>query len=493
MKRFAMVIAVGVLLVGLALPALAQQPPPGPTVRFSGEMRHIGVIQNNMIDFTDRTGNTLGDNDSYYLSRLRLSTIMESADKKARATWTLEVGDIEWGRRGGASGAEYGCVGEAQGVPQGNFPVTGGAGGTVTLPTLGGATRVGRSSGGCLGNDGVNVETKHLNLWFEVPGMPGLTATIGAQGFSILDTTPGSFFADDAWGIKINWKMDPVDVEVYTFKISERTFPNADDIDAYAARVGISVPGGVRVTVEGMVINEMSRAGHSFGDTFWVGVTAAAKVGDINLDGTFVYGQRQLTCAAKPNACDANNNAEESGWGAIATAAIPVGPINVGLQGWYTSGDSVQGPGGAPPGGAQAGTQNGRLTGDSDKLPMVADEDSWVGLTYVAGWLFGSGTGIGGPGGGSNYSTYVGDMTGTYGFGGQVTYALTPNFTVGGGVAYVGATDAAALYGDNIFEVDGGANYRVNANLSFQVHGAVLFPDKGDMGYGAGWRALYRF
>ena len=89
-----------------------------------------------------------------------------------------------------------------------------------------------------MGNDGVNVETKHLNLWFEVPGVQNLTATIGAQAFSFLDTTPGAFFGDDAWGIKVNWKMDPVDVEVYTFKISEATFPNADDIDAYALRVG---------------------------------------------------------------------------------------------------------------------------------------------------------------------------------------------------------------------------------------------------------------
>ena len=123
MKRFALIIAVGALLGALALPALAQQPPPGPTVRFSGEMRHIGVVQNNMNDFTDSDGTGLNrDSDSYYLSRFRLSTIMESGDKKARATWTLEVGDIEWGRRGGSSGDEYGCNGEAQGARRATSP-----------------------------------------------------------------------------------------------------------------------------------------------------------------------------------------------------------------------------------------------------------------------------------------------------------------------------------------------------------------------------------
>jgi hypothetical protein len=346
----------------------------------------------------------------------------------------------------------------------------------------------------------VNVETKHLNLWFEVPGVPNLTATIGAQAFAILDTAPGSFFADDAWGIKVNWKMDPVDVEVYTFKITENTFPNADDIDAYAARVGINVIKDLRLTVEGMVINELNRAAQSFGDNYWVGVTAAAKIGDISVDGTFVYGQRTLTCAPKPNGCDANNFAEEKGWGAIVTASLPVGPLNVGVQGWYMSGDDTQGPAGFVPGvtpltagGQQPGTQNGRLTKKSDKLPMIADEDSWVGLTYIGGWLFGSGTNIGGPTAGANYTGSVADMTGTYGIGAQVTYALTPDFTVGGGVAYVGATDAAGPYGDNVIEVDGGASYRVNANLSFQLHVGVLFPDKEDLAWAAGWRARYAF
>jgi hypothetical protein len=312
------------------------------------------------------------------------------------------------------------------------------------------------------------------------------------MSFAFLDTTPGAFFGDDAWGIKVNWKMDPVDVEVYTFKISENAFPNADDVDAYAARVGFTVPGGVRLTGEVLLINQQNIPGENIGDTFWFGLTAAAKFGDVSVDLQGLYGQRTVTCAPKPNFCNSNNTAEESGYGLIATAAIPIGPINVGLQGWYTSGDASAGPANTPPCPAYS-SSNGCLRGDSDKLPMVADEDSWVGLTYVAGWLFGTGTGIGGPGGGSSYSTYCCDMTGTYGLGGQVTYAVTPDFTVGGGVAFVGATDQAALWGDNLIEVDGGFNYRVNANLSFQVHGGVLFPDLGDTAYGAGWRARYTF
>lgn len=514
MKRFALIIAVGALLCGLALPASAQAPP-GPTVRFSGEMRFQGIAWNNLVDFTDSKNGKFRDSDAFYLGRLRLSTIMESADKKARATWTLEVGDIEFGRRGGASGAEYGCVGGQQGLPTSvaittstGAPVLGADGKPIvgSTPALGGSTRVGRSSGGCLGNDGVNVETKHLNLWFEVPGVPGLTATIGAMAFSFLDTAPGSFFGDDGWGIKVNWKMDPVDVELYTIKISEGAFQNADDIDAYAVRVGVNVIKDLRLTGEVFLVNDNTIAGASVGDDIWFGLTAAAKFGDISTDAAFVWGQRKLRCSAKPNSCDGNNTADEKGWGVIATAAIPVGPINVGVQGWYFSGDGTQGPGGFIPtskngctatprtaGAVQAGTQDGRLCGKSDKTPMIADEDSYVGLEYVASFLFGSGTTLGGPGGGSNYTGSVGDMTGTYGIGAQAIYALTPDFDIGGGVAYIGATDADGPYGSNVIEVDFGARYRVNANLSFQAVGGVLFPDKGDTAWAAGWRARYTF
>src|SRR5262249_48392062 len=141
----------------------------------------------------------------------------------------------------------------------------------------------------------------------------------------------------------------------------------------------------------------------------------------------------------------------------------------------------------------QAGTQDGRLCKKSDKTPMIADEDSYTGLDYVGSFLFGSGNTVGGPGGGSNYTGSVGDMAGTYGIGAQAIYNLTPNFDIGGGVAYIGATDADGPYGSNVIEVDVGARYRVNANLSFQAAGGVLFPDSGDTAWAAVWRARYSF
>ena len=81
----------------------------------------------------------------------------------------------------------------------------------------------------------------------------------------------------------------------------------------------------------------------------------------------------------------------------------------------------------------------------------------------------------------------------TAGFGGSASYALTPALSVGGGAAYVGATDAAGPYGDFVIEIDGGATYRFNPNLVFNLFGGVLFPDSGDTAWAVTFRTQYSF
>ena len=66
------------------------------------------------------------DSNSFYFQRWRLFTNVESADKKAKAVWGLEVGDITWGTGGGASGGEY------RGCPRSALPVV--VNPTVTIP-----------------------------------------------------------------------------------------------------------------------------------------------------------------------------------------------------------------------------------------------------------------------------------------------------------------------------------------------------------------------
>ena len=158
MKRALALLVGGVLILGSALAAHAQ----APTVSFGGQMRVYGFAYNNITDFTDSGPNGANrDSGSFYFQRWRLWTNVESADKKAKAVWGLEVGDITWGQGGGASGGEFrGCPGKAPFVPVVTVPsavtttaATAATAATVTQP--GSNTRTGNGAGGCLGDDGV--------------------------------------------------------------------------------------------------------------------------------------------------------------------------------------------------------------------------------------------------------------------------------------------------------------------------------------------------
>jgi hypothetical protein len=175
MKRALALLVGGVLILGSALAAHAQ----APTVSFGGQMRVYGFAFNNITDFRDSGPNGANrDSQSFHFQRWRLWTNVESADKKAKAVWGLEVGDITWGAGGGASGGEFaGCPGRAPFVPNvtANVPaggvVTGTPGtptaATVTVTQPGANVRVGNGAGGCTGADGVNVETKHAYIWLD--------------------------------------------------------------------------------------------------------------------------------------------------------------------------------------------------------------------------------------------------------------------------------------------------------------------------------------
>jgi hypothetical protein len=248
----------------------------------------------------------------------------------------------------------------------------------------------------------------------------------------------------------------------------------------------------IRLTVEGMLIDEKSLAGANLGDTFWVGATVGANLGTVKLDGAVVYGQRQFARAATAGP---GNAFEESGFGAFVSAQVPIGPLNVFAVGWYTTGDDTVGPAGCVGPGTNAGCNAQgtarTLTKDSDKLPIPESGAGWFGGggPFIAEWLLGNSS-IGAP---SVGQIHYADPTGTYGIGASATYALTPALSIGGGGAYVGATDAAGPYGDFLIEVDAGATYRFNPNLVFNLFGGVMFPDEDDLAWAVTFRTQYSF
>src|SRR5439155_12085253 len=130
----------------------------------NGQARVVGAASDNVTDFVDTKATTFKDSFHDISNRFRLWTNVTSGDKHAGAVWALEVGDIIWGTGGGAAGQDGfngGC--SIQGI------------GTCASPT----GRVGNGAGGALGADGVNVETKHAYLWFDIPVVPDARLTLG--------------------------------------------------------------------------------------------------------------------------------------------------------------------------------------------------------------------------------------------------------------------------------------------------------------------------
>jgi hypothetical protein len=166
--------------------------------------------------------------------------------------------------------------------------------------------------------------------------------------------------------------------------------------------------------------------------------------------------------------------------------------------GWYTTGDDTVGPANCAGVGSNAGCGPTGITGaartltkDSDKLPIPESGAGWFGGggPYIAEWLFGNSS-IGAPGIGQ---VHYADPTGTWGLGASASYALTPAFSVGGGVAYVMATDADGPYGESLLEIDAGATYRFNPNLVFNLFGGFMIPDDGDEAWAVAFRTQYSF
>ncbi len=468
--------AVGFILA--SVPPTSAQQPPAFTVTFSGEMRVHGILFDNLTDFTDtEEGPQFKDSNAHFFQRWRLWTTVQSADRKAKAVWALEVGDIVWGTGGGASGTEFG----------------------------GTTTRIGPGAGGQLGADGVNVETKNAFVQFDIPFIPNANLLLGLHNIVFLSSPFGAFLDDDAAGIQFNWKMDPVDLQIWYAKADENNRQDADDNDFYAARLGVRVMKDLRVTVEGLVMNQQCFARRApvppattgacvkadFADTYWVGGTASAKIGTVQLDGTVVYGQRQLFSAAR------NRVIEESGWGLQLTGQAPIGPVQTWVNGWYTTGDDNRIPGSkaskfrAPGPGQDFSTVSNttRLNEDSDKLPIPIFATSWLGAPFQSEFMLGIRT-LGVPFVGS--PLYL-DPTGTFGAGLSGIYRLTPAVSVGAGYGYIGATEDNGIFGDNVHEIDGGVLYSYNPNLSFQFIAGYLIPDEGDNAWAAMFRTRFAF
>ena len=110
------------------------------------------------------------------------------------ATLRLEIGDIEWGNGGGANGVANGAQG-----------------------TIANGARTGNGSGGMLGVDGVNVETKWAYVDFATPWGVPLRWRAGLQPWY---ESKGIFVDDDVAGLRAYGKAGIASYEVGWYRAS---------------------------------------------------------------------------------------------------------------------------------------------------------------------------------------------------------------------------------------------------------------------------------
>ena len=200
-KGFLIVLAVA-LVAALAAPAVAGTDINGFYRAKAYWSNYNGVPQVAVAPPGDNTSNLQNDppTSAYVDQRMRLR--FSSGEENVKAVAFFEIDFSSWGDSAGSA-----------------------------LPAGGAA----RNSGGALGGDKINLETKNAYLWFKVPNT-SVDFTVGLQNQS--DTYAGIIYgAADMAGIFMTAKIEPVSFKLGWAKLYENTQWRSDDLDLYVAEV----------------------------------------------------------------------------------------------------------------------------------------------------------------------------------------------------------------------------------------------------------------
>lgn len=315
MRKFWQVVGIAFLAILVAVPAMALD------FKFSGSYRvrmysvdGIGAEAATVAGGPFQKTNSNARNQADL--RFRPYFIVEDDNKNIMSAWRLEVGDVTFGDT---------------------------AGGTV-----------GRSSGGAVASDGVNIETKWAFIDFQIPfGVPARLRA-GAQGFYL---PKGIILDDDALGVSIYGKTGMLSYNAFWYAVNERANagtqaiagaaavgPANDDIDIYSLKLDFNLtkafmPYVYGVYRHGSVIESVSAVptnSSASSDGYWFGIGAAGSVGVMKYDADFVYGYDE------PHLVDGVGAVvKRQGWLLDAGVEFPIGPVALGLRGMYGTGDNA--------------------------------------------------------------------------------------------------------------------------------------------------------
>ena len=196
-KGFLIVLAV-VLVAVLAAPAMAG-------MDASGFVRVKSYVSN---FYTGSSANPTLTKDAptqaYVEERFRAK--FSFGEENVKAVWFLETDFSAWGDQAGSTNTA------------GNSP-----------------SGAGRNTGGALGGDRINLETKNIYIWFKVPDT-SLDFTVGLQNQT--DAYAGLLYGGaDMAGVFMTAKFEPVTFKLGWAKLYENDTAKTDDMNLYVGEV----------------------------------------------------------------------------------------------------------------------------------------------------------------------------------------------------------------------------------------------------------------
>ena len=202
-----------------------------------------------------------GSTKSFLDTRLRLYWDFRPSEL-LRVHYRMEIGDIRFG----------GGVEDGSDVSGNLFPV------------------IGPGSGGGVGADGVNLETKNIFLEFYIPPIPGLSFRGGIMGYG--DRYDFNILADDFAGLQLSYRRGDAAAHFIYLKFFEGdTRDNADDSDWFGidAQFQVSPDTSVAATFYYWIDQENRGTLPSDPYQYWLGAEVMSRLGPVQLNGYGIY------------------------------------------------------------------------------------------------------------------------------------------------------------------------------------------------------------
>jgi len=349
--------------------------------------------------------------------------------------------------------------------------------------TAGSATTagVGRNSGGALGGDRINLETKSVYIWFKLPDT-SLDFTVGLQ--TQTDPYAGLLYgAADMAGIFMTGKVEPVSYKLGWAKLYENDQYRTDDLTLYVAEVKLAPTKDIKVGLNFNFIQDdtekrvnanslpfATTAGNENSKKIYTpGVDVAFVTGPATISGFAFYQFGKEECLDPAGGEDTNLKA----YAIDVRADLSVGPGKGFFEALYVSGGNGEGNDyksivtlsdlNASPGGNSA-------YGRTDMELLLFNNDDINTSQSLIGSA--AATTSSSPSNGGRGITH---------FAAGYSMKLSEKMTAKGGLGYLMATKKLTVADANRkgktmgTEVNANVNYNIMKGLDFGLYGAYAF------------------